>query len=122
MKKNKGNNINIVDESIINWELHHMMRSKQMNKQILRLKLGSLKIKFVFRHRFEKYRTLSDRSEWRNWELGVWFRKSRLVGTMKKGKGAFGSDNLVPEYMLGLNLLVIKLWVTVSRNALEFPG
>ena len=118
MKKSK--NTKMIDESIINWELHQKMRSQSINKQILRLKLGGVKITFVFRHRFEKYRTWTDRSEWKNWELGFWFRRSMMVGIKKKGKSAFGKDNLVPEYMVGLNLLVIKFWVTVSRNVLTF--
>jgi hypothetical protein len=118
MKKNK--NIKTVDESIINWELYQKIRSERIKRQILSFKIGPLRIRFVFRHKFEKYRTMLDDSSFRSYELGFWFKRTLCVGTKKKGRASFSKDNLCPEYMIGINLLVAKLWLTVSWNVLEF--
>jgi hypothetical protein len=116
----KNKNIKTTNESIINWELYHKMKSRQLNRQILRLNFGPLKIKFVFRHRYEKYRDLSDsHSMWGKWELGFWFKRNLCVGSKYKGKDMFSKKNQAYDYMLGVNLLWFKLWVDVSWNVLD---
>jgi len=116
----KNKKVKTTDESIINWELHHRIRSQRLNKQILKFALGRFKIKFVFRHRFEKFMDLSDtHSMWGKWELGMWFKKNMCVGIKYTGKKVFSKNNLFPEYMVGFNLLWIKLWITMSWNVLE---
>ena len=118
MIKNKKKNTS--NESIIDWELHRKLRTERLNKQILRINLGKLKIKFIFRHRFEKYLDLSDvHSMWGKWELGFWLKKNMCVGMKYKGRNTFKSDNMFPEYMVGVNLIWCKFWITVSWNVLE---
>jgi len=117
----KKRNIKTNDDSIINWELHQKLRSQRLNKQILRINLGALRIRLVFRHRFEKYMDLSDtHSMWGKWELGMWFKKSMCIGTKYTGKNMFSKNNLFPDYTVGVNLLWFKVWMTVSWNVLEF--
>lgn len=108
----------IIDPDLYS-EIQDKKRSEQIKRQILSFKIGSLRIKFVFRHKFEKHRTMFDDPSFRKYELGIWFKKNLCVGTNKKGKAAFSKDNLCPEYMIGINLLVAKLWLTVSWNVLE---
>jgi hypothetical protein len=52
-------------------------------------------------------------------ELGLFWRKDMSVGRRKKGKAMFDSDNLVPSYMIGVNLIVCKFWVTFDINVLH---
>ena len=69
-----------------------------------------MKTKIVFRHRWEKDK--SSHVVWRlqrNFELGFWFKKNRAL--VKIGDGYLGYEN---HYMLGLNLLVCKLWLDIG--------
>lgn len=83
------------------------------------LKIGDVRIRLTIRHRFEKNLTTLDKiSEFRRWELGVWFRKDRAVGNKVKGIDAFKSNNLVNTYQLGFNFVLGKAWLTFDKNVL----
>lgn len=95
---------------------------KPMGPYIKRIKIGDLTVKFVFRHYWENEKDLpiwERRNNFRRKELGFWFQKSLAVGTKKKGKEAFSESNLVPSYMLGMNLIYAKCWITIDRNVLH---
>jgi hypothetical protein len=80
--------------------------------------IGKLNLTFVFRHRWEKeQRFLS--TMFNTKELGLFWRKDMSVGRRKKGKAMFDSDNLVPSYMIGVNLIVCKFWFTFDINVLH---
>jgi len=76
------------------------------------------KINFVLRHIWEKgdwvenYEKYQMRKEIR---LGVWVRTYIAVGN-KKGpvKVVFSKNNHVRGYMIGLDLIVCKMWVDIS--------
>lgn len=85
---------------------------------IKKLKIKGFNIKFVLRHRFELI-TPFDRTFTR-WELGLWFRKSRIVSTIEFTKPNKWGDNLVNSYMIGVELLILRAWVEVNRNGMEF--
>ena len=86
-----------------------------------RIKIGKLNVMFIFRHKWEKrdnthkdYQTIS---MYREWELGIWFRPSKMLGV----KGFTNSKHhLVNMYMLGINLLVCKAWIAWDINGLHF--
>lgn len=91
-------------------------------------KVGHLKIfgydfTFVFRHRFEKVKdenNIFDRlMEWREWELGLWFKRYQVVGRKNFSNPNKWNDNLVYEYMIGINLLWCKAWFTVCKGAMN---
>ena len=91
-------------------------------------KVGYLKIfgydfTFVFRHRFEKKKDENDiwdtLMEWREWELGFWFKRFEVVGRKNFHKPNDWNNNLVHEYMIGINLLWCKAWFTVSKGAMN---
>jgi hypothetical protein len=42
-----------------------------------------------------------------------------VVGRRKKGKAMFDSDNLVPSYLFGINLIVCKFWLNLDINSLN---
>jgi hypothetical protein len=90
---------------------------------IARTRIGSFKATWVLRHRWEdgsdsileNYDAYNIR---RKWSLGIWAKRSRAVGPRRAGKNnsdtvkkTFGSANLVNCYMIGLNLIVAKVWV-----------
>ena len=90
---------------------------------ISRTRIGSFRSTWVLRHRWEEgsdsmlenYDAAQIR---KNWQLGIWVKRSKMVGRKRDGKDnsdsikkTFGSDNLVNCYMIGLNLIVAKVWV-----------
>jgi hypothetical protein len=87
------------------------------------LKIGRLNLTFVFRHRFEtpdevigKFRY---RSEFRKWELGLWFRHTKMVGVKEFRNPKKWPNYLVDSYMIGINLLLCKAWVDWNIGGME---
>jgi hypothetical protein len=93
---------------------------------VRRIKIGSFRASFVLRHRWEKdsdsmiinYEANNIR---KNWQLGIWVKKYEVVGKVRLPenvwvkdevvKETFSDKNLVNNYMIGLNLIVCKVWV-----------
>ena len=80
--------------------------------------IGKLNLLFVFRHKWEKEQQRIY-SEFNTKQLGLFWRKDMVVGRRKKGKAMFDSDNLVPSYMFGINLIVCKFWLNLDINSLN---
>ena len=118
-KKRKKKEKDFVNNSIHNWELYHKIRSEYRKRHVSRFSIGDLTIKFVYRHRFEKYMDLSDNMMWKKNELGIWFKKNLCVGTKEKGKKMFDKDNMGYTYMIGFNLILLKFWFEFSWKVLE---
>ena len=78
----------------------------------------------MLRHRWESgglsnYETFRMKS---NYELGIWLKTYKAVGKAKGPiKFIFSDKNLVRGYMLGLNLIVCKMWMDISGPTLEIP-
>lgn len=101
-----------------------MIQKKKMTIQ--RIKLRDFRASFVLRHRWEKdsdsmisnYTSNQIRNEW---NLGIWAKRYQVVGRVRRGddrdttiKKTFNSSNHVNTYMIGLNLIVCKVWVTFA--------
>ncbi len=82
------------------------------------LNIGKLNIILVFKHKWEKEQQRIY-SEFNTKQLGLFWRKDMVVGRRKKGKAMFDSDNLVPSYMFGINLIVCKFWLNLDINSLN---
>ena len=82
------------------------------------LNIGKLNIIFVFKHKWEKEQQRIY-SEFNTKQFGLFWRKDMVVGRRKKGKAMFDSDNLVPSYMFGINLIVCKFWLNLDINSLN---
>lgn len=95
---------------------------------IAKTKIGSLRATWVVRHRWEEgsnsilqnYDANNIRT---NWQLGIWAKRSRAVGRKRVGKDnsdiikkTFEAGNIVNCYMVGLNLIVAKVWVDFRFN------
>lgn len=77
------------------------------------------RIKFVFRHRFEKETNLYDRFEWRSYELGIWYKKYKSLFKPKDGPATIGQNSkLTNVYMFGVNLIICKFWIDISYRPL----
>lgn len=85
---------------------------------ISKIKIGRCNINLVFRHRFEK-QTRIDRTFIR-WEIGVWFKKDKIVGRNNFSKPNEWNNNLVNSYMLGIELLFFKTWISWDFNGMHF--
>jgi hypothetical protein len=90
---------------------------------ISRVKIFGYDFTFVFRHRYEKNDEslkLIDRfSIWKDWKLGFFFRRYKVVGRKNFNKPKEWNNNLVYEYMIGIDLLICKTWFTVSKGAMD---
>ena len=98
---------------------------------IARTKMGRFRATWVLRHRWEKGAKdgiLGDNYEGHKLrtelQLGIWAKTNKVVGAVKRGKNrkvtvseTFSTDNLVNNYMIGMNLIVCKVWVDFTFNA-----
>ena len=74
------------------------------------IKAGDFTLISVFKHRFEKKKTL--RSDFRDWSLGVWFEKSKMVDKKNFSNPKKWGDGMVSSYTIGINLLICKFWIS----------
>jgi hypothetical protein len=90
---------------------------------IAKTKIGSFRATWVLRHRWEK----NSKSALSNYtanqirqtlKLSIWTKRNKVVGSVKRGKNkketinqTFGVDNTINNYMIGLDLIVCKVWV-----------
>ncbi len=83
------------------------------------LNIKDCRFVFVFRHRYEKEADGSKimfRHEFRDWRLGFFFKKNKIVGKKVLSKPDKWKNGLVNYYMLGIDLLICKAWVTFDRE------
>lgn len=93
-----------------------------MAGKIKEVKILGYDFVFVFRHRYEKddeNKLLDNHTMWREWELGFFFKRNKVVGKRNFSSPKKWHDNLVKEYMLGVNLLWCKAWFTVSKGSMN---
>lgn len=87
--------------------------------------MGKINFTFVFRHRFERHDISAHqfRSDmvWRNWELGLWYKRSKMVGQKNFNHPSKWKNNLVRSYMIGINLLICKAWVEFNKGGMQIP-
>jgi hypothetical protein len=83
-----------------------------------KVNIGKTEFTFVFRHRFEWPK---DDFEWNKWSLGVWFRKTKTIGRRNFYKPSLWKVNLVNHYMCGIDLIICRMWFTITRNGMSFP-
>jgi hypothetical protein len=90
---------------------------------IKQINIGKLNITLVFRHRFEKPDEVIGKfrynHEFREWELGLWFRKAKMVAKKEFRDPNKWKNYLVNSYMIGINLLLCKAWVDWNIGGME---
>jgi len=86
------------------------------------INIGKSSFTFVFRHKFEKHDNTVERirfnMEWRRWEIGLWYKFSKIVGRKEFKNPNKWSTNLVGSHMFGISLLICKAWVEYCRGGL----
>ena len=80
-----------------------------------RFKIKRLNIIVVFRHKWDETDSLNW-SEFRNYELGLFFRKDKIVGNKGFKNPKNWNNNLVGSYMFGIKLLICKMWIAIDYN------
>lgn len=91
-------------------------------KKIGHVKIFGYDFTFVFRHRYEKNnkkQLLYKMTMWREWKIGLFFKYSKIVGKRKFNQPNEWSNNLVKEYMVGIDLLICKAWFSVSKGVMK---
>lgn len=83
------------------------------------MKIGGVNFTFVFRHKWEKKEKYSTLSEFKKYELGLWFRINKIVGRKNFTDPKKWSDNLVNDYMMGINLIICKVWVSFHKGGMS---
>lgn len=88
---------------------------------ILSANIFGYKIKFVFRHMWEKCDDVfSDMFMWKTKEIGLWYKTYKTVSKPKKGPAIIGKGGThSTSYMFGVNLIVAKFWFDVCYRPLE---
>jgi hypothetical protein len=83
--------------------------------------IGRLRITLVGKYRYYKKEKspLDLFMDWREWELGIWFKKNLAVGKKDFKHPEKWKDNFVNDYMLGINLLIIKGWINWNVGAMQ---
>jgi hypothetical protein len=84
---------------------------------IQKFKIGNANIEIVLRHMWDGNVYTND--VMRGYELGVFFRRRKIVGSpliMQDGK-AF--RKLVNSYMIGFRLIYVKVWLSFNVGGLD---
>lgn len=83
--------------------------------------IGKTNISLVLRHRWEK-KLLSEfrlRSTFPKWELGLWFKKTLIVGSRNFSDPSKWKENHVNSYMLGIEFLLGRAWIEWDRGGMH---
>jgi hypothetical protein len=85
------------------------------------IKIRNCTISIVFRHRFEeKERKKSFDRTFKRWELGLWVKKSMIVGRKDFSNPKKWGSNLVPSWMFGVELFVCRAWFEIDFGGMHF--
>lgn len=94
-----------------------------MAGKIKEVKILGYDFEFVFRHRYENdddgEKLINSMTMFSEWELGFFFKHMEVVGKRNFSSPKKWHNNLVNEYMLGINLLICKAWFTVSKGTMK---
>ena len=83
------------------------------------IKIGKLNANLVFRHKWEAESKKRILVPFRTYDLGIWFKKSKMVGKINFNDPKKWGSNLVGDYMFGINLLVVKIWISMDYNGMH---
>jgi hypothetical protein len=86
---------------------------------VKRIKIGKLNINIIFRHKWDE-KSKESFTDFRNYEIGLWYRKSKMVSTIDFQDPKKWGHRVVGNHMIGINLLVCKSWITIDYNGKYF--
>lgn len=82
--------------------------------------IKGLNLIFVLKHKWEKKDRYMNAVEFRKYELGLFFSNTKSVGRNNFKNVREWKNNMCNSYMIGLNLLVCKCWMTIDYNVMHF--
>lgn len=85
-----------------------------------KIKIGKIRITFVFRHKWDAKNKIRHSSEFNYYRIGLWYKKSKIVGNIDFNRPKNWGNKLVNDYMIGIDLIICKMWVSFSRDGLFF--
>jgi len=93
-----------------------------MISKIKNLDIKKLHFCFVFKSRFGKPKDEIEKFTKHNemYRLGLFFKKSKIVSTKNISDVNNWGKNLINQYMLGLDLIMIKFWFTLDKSGAHF--
>lgn len=83
------------------------------------LRIGKIKFTFVFRHKWDNQDGFKYNSEFQDYRIGFWFKRSRIVGSKNFSKVKEWGNNLVNDYTIGVNLIICKMWISFNRGGMS---
>lgn len=84
-----------------------------------KLKLGKINLTFVFRHRWDDNDKIKYNPEFSDYRIGFWFKIKKIVGSKNFNDPNKWKDNYVNDYMIGINLIICKMWVSFNRGGMS---
>ena len=85
-----------------------------------KFKIVKIKFTFVFRHKWDNPDKMRYNVEFRDYRIGFWFKRSRIVGRKNFSKPKEWGNNLVNDYMIGVDLIICKMWVSFNKGGMYF--
>ena len=82
------------------------------------MRKNKINVTFAFRHKWDNDDGLKYNSEFKDYRVGFWFRKNRIVGSKNFNRPKEWKSNLVNDYTIGVDLAVCKMWVSFNRGAM----
>lgn len=83
------------------------------------IKIGQANLTFVFRHKWDKESKERYSMEFREYRIGLWCRKRKIVGVKEFKQPSRWHKNLVGSYMVGIDLIVCKVWVSFNKGGMS---
>lgn len=88
----------------------------------VRFSIRRTKIVLVGKYRYskkEKKDLLSQFTNWKDWRISLWFRKNKMVGAKNFKNPKKWDQNLVNDYMLGFDFLIVKGWINWNTGGMS---
>ena len=82
-----------------------------------KFKISNLNVKLNLKHYWQRHFM-----DFKEFHLGLKYRKTISLGSGKKGKDMFDDDNHVTTHIFGLNLIWIKMWVSFTFGDIMIFG
>ena len=83
-----------------------------------KLNIGNINITFVFRHKWDDKTTFN--TLFNQYRIGFWFKKNKIVGKKMINNPNEWGKNLVNSYMIGIDIIICKLWIEFDINGMSF--
>lgn len=85
-----------------------------------KFKIKNFNVLLVFRHKWDKLEKTRYGSYFNSYILGFFYKKNKIVGNNNFNKPEEWGKNTVNDYMIGINLIVCKAWISFNNNGKMF--